>query len=174
MRAMRADGSSRRSFSLDKLNANEALLVYKINGEPLGAKQGYPCTNWVEGVDAQVFSKQINAYTVADDCPPDFGDSKYCAENYDGSPNGWFDENGVIVNRPNATILDVPEGLVIESGQALRLPWLRGRLQRAHFPDGVLLRRRGDVDGLRSGRHRPESRGVVASAWTPPEQGAYR
>ena len=73
-------------FSLDKLNANEALLVYKINGEPLGAKQGYPCTNWVEGVDAQVFSKQINAYTVADDCPPDFGDSKYCAENYDGSP----------------------------------------------------------------------------------------
>ncbi|MFR1167911.1 MAG: molybdopterin-dependent oxidoreductase [Adlercreutzia equolifaciens] len=163
VRAMRADGSSRRSFSLDKLNANEALLVYKINGEPLGAKQGYPCTNWVEGVDAQVFSKQINAYTVADDCPPDFGDSKYCAENYDGSPNGWFDENGVIVNRPNATILDVPEGLVIESGKPFDfhgyVDAYNEHISQMEFSfDG------GDVDGLRSGRHRPESRGVVASA----------
>ena len=57
---------------------------------------------------------------MADDCPPDFGDSKYCAENYDHGPNGWSfpDENGYVnVNRPNATILDVPEGLVIESGK---------------------------------------------------------
>lgn len=174
VRAMRADGSSRRSFSLDKLNANEALLVYKINGEPLGAKQGYPCTNWVEGVDAQVFSKQINAYTVADDCPPDFGDSKYCAENYDGSPNGWFDENGVIVNRPNATILDVPEGLVIESGKPFDfhgyVDAYNEHISQMEFSfDGGETWTAFDLADTDPNR-------VVwwHLQWTPPEQGAYR
>lgn len=174
VRAMRADGSSKRSFSLDKLNANEALLVYKINGEPLGAKQGYPCTNWVEGVDAQVFSKQVNAYNVADDCPPDFSDWKYCAENYDGSPNGWFDENGVIVNRPNATILDVPEGLIIETGKPFDfhgyVDAYNEEISEMEFSfDGGETWKTFEVKGTDPNK-------VVwwNLQWTPPEQGAYR
>lgn len=174
VRVMRADGSSKRSFSLDKLNANEALLVYKINGELLGANQGYPCTNWVEGVDAQVCSKQINAYTVADDCPPDFNDSKYCAETYDGSPNGWFDENGVIVNRPNATILDVPEGLLIETGKPFDfhgyVDAYNEHISLMEFSfDGGKTWTPFELENTDPNR-------VVwwHLQWTPPEQGAYR
>ena len=64
VRVLRADGSSKRAFPKDKLDDNEALLVYKIGGEYLDATRGYPCTNWVEGVDAQINSKQVASYKV--------------------------------------------------------------------------------------------------------------
>lgn len=44
-------GDPERSWSLEHLP--NAYLVYKINGEPLDATHGAPCSNWVEGVDAQ-------------------------------------------------------------------------------------------------------------------------
>ncbi len=65
VKALRADGSSKRAFAKDKLDAGEALLVYKIGGEYLDATRGYPCTNWVEGVDAQINSKHWQIHLVS-------------------------------------------------------------------------------------------------------------
>ncbi len=110
VRALRADGSSKRAFSKEKLDSGEALLVYKIGGEYLDATRGYPCTNWVEGVDAQINSKQIDTYVVTDE-DIDYSDAS------DGSPNGWHNADGVPMNKPNATILGVQDGLIIQNGQ---------------------------------------------------------
>lgn len=110
VRVMRADESSKRAFPTSKLEAGEAFLVYKIGGEYLDASRGYPCTNWVEGVDAQVNSKQVGSYFL-DTEPIDFTDK------WDGNPNAWTDEEGAPMNKPSAAIFDVPEGLIIQNGQ---------------------------------------------------------
>ena len=116
VRVMRADGSSKRAMPLDKVDGGEAFLVYKINGEQLTAANGFPCTNWCEGVDPEVNSKQMNEYKVVTDAP-DFDDHVYEFEHHDGNPNGWIDADGNWTNKPNATVLGVPEGLVIQNGQ---------------------------------------------------------
>ena len=110
VRVLRADGSSKRAFPKDKLDDNEALLVYKIGGEYLDATRGYPCTNWVEGVDAQINSKQVASYKVTNE------DIDY-TDKWAGNPNAWHNENGDAMNKPNATILGVPDGLLIQNGQ---------------------------------------------------------
>ena len=110
VKALRADGSSKRAFPVDKVDSDEALLVYKIGGEYLDATRGYPCTNWVEGVDAQINSKQIDTYHVTDE------DIDY-TDKWAGNPNGWQNEDDVPMNKPNATILGVPDGLLVQNGQ---------------------------------------------------------
>lgn len=109
VKALRADGSSKRAFPKDKVDSNEALLVYKIGGEYLDATRGYPCTNWVEGVDAQINSKQVNTYQVTNE------DIDY-TDKWAGNPNGWCNEDDVPMNNPNATILGVPDGLLVQNG----------------------------------------------------------
>lgn len=110
VRALRADESSKRAFPKNKVDTNEALLVYKIGGEYLDATRGYPCTNWVEGVDAQINSKQIDTYRVTNE------DIDY-TDKWAGNPNGWQNEDNVAMNKPNATILGVPDGLLVQNGQ---------------------------------------------------------
>ena len=95
--------------------ASQGLLLmippmYKIGGEYLDATRGYPCTNWVEGVDAQINSKQIDTYHVTDE------DIDY-TDKWAGNPNGWQNEDDVPMNKPNATILGVPDGLLVQNGQ---------------------------------------------------------
>lgn len=110
VRALRADGSSKRAFPVNKVDSNEALLVYKIGGEYLDATRGYPCTNWVEGVDAQINSKQVGTYRVTNE------DIDY-TDKWAGNPNAWQNEAGDMMNKPNATILGVPDGLLVQNGQ---------------------------------------------------------
>ncbi|MEG0015392.1 MAG: molybdopterin-dependent oxidoreductase [Gordonibacter sp.] len=110
VKALRADGSSKRAFAKNKLDAGEALLVYKIGGEYLDATRGYPCTNWVEGVDAQINSKQVDTYNVTNE------DIDY-TDKWAGTPNGWQNEAKVPMNKPNATIFGVPDGLIVQNGQ---------------------------------------------------------
>ena len=82
-------------------------LVYKMGGEYLDGSQGYPVINWYEAVDAQSNIKQIVGYTVTDE------DIDYASR----IPCGWVNEDGSLLNRPNATILGVPDGLLIETGK---------------------------------------------------------
>lgn len=106
----RGDGTSRRSFTLEKLDGGESFLVYKMDGKFLDSARGYPCTNWVEGVDAEIDTKQPTVYRVLTE-PVDWDD------HFLGNPNGWYDEDGTQKGVPNATILGVPEGLIIQNGQ---------------------------------------------------------
>lgn len=106
----RADGGDpERSWALEHLP--NAYLIYKINGEPLDATHGAPCSNWVEGVDAQSCSMTPDRYVVRSE-----------ADNFDynggaGTPSGWFGEDGEYTNNPNATILNVPEGMIVKTGE---------------------------------------------------------
>lgn len=86
---------------------DEVFLVYKIGGEYLDGGRGYPVMNWYEGVDAQSNVKQIAGYILTD-------------EDYDYEsriPNGWMEEDGSYSNKPNATILKVPEGMIIKADE---------------------------------------------------------
>ena len=106
----RADGGDpERSWSMDYLPY--AYLVYKVNGEPLDATHGAPCSNWVEGADAQSSTMTPDRYVVRKE-----------SENFDygsgaGTPNGWYDVDGSYMNNPNATILNVPDGLIVQTGE---------------------------------------------------------
>ena len=102
IRCIRADGSSKNGVDLDMLD--KEYLVYKMGGEYLDARRGYPCTNWVETLDAQVFSKQCNGYSA---------DAKALKPRVCGQVN----QEGLLVNRPNATICGTPEGLIVETGK---------------------------------------------------------
>ncbi|MBC5583748.1 molybdopterin-dependent oxidoreductase [Eggerthella sp. NSJ-70] len=102
VRAIRADGSSRSGFDLSVLD--KGYLVYKIGGEYLDARHGFPVTHWQETYDAQIFSKQINGYHVTSDVM----DEREC---------GQVNQEGAHVNRPNVTVCGVPEGLIIQNGQ---------------------------------------------------------
>ena len=102
VRVIRADGSSRSGFDVAALD--NGYLVYKIGGEYLDARRGFPVMHWQETYDAQIFSKQISGYNVSSDVM----DERVC---------GQVNQEGAHVNRPNVTICDVPEGLIIENGK---------------------------------------------------------
>ena len=103
IRCVRADGSSKNGVMVSKLP--EEYLVYKMDGQYLDASRGFPCTNWVEGYDAQVFSKQPSGYIVSTD---DMSKGRDC---------GQKNKDGEHINRPNATICGTPEGVIIETGK---------------------------------------------------------
>lgn len=109
----RADGGDPdRSWSLEHLP--EAYLVYEIGGERIDPTHGAPCCNWVEAVDAQSCTKTPDTYVVR---------SEEDAFDYNGgagTPNGWFGEDGEYTNNPNATILGVPEGLIVQTGETFQ------------------------------------------------------
>lgn len=90
-----------------KENFDRVFLVYKMGGEYLDGSQGYPVINWFEAVDAQSYIKQITGYTVTNE------DIDYESR----IPNGWVNEDGSYLNRPNATILNVPDGKIIKTGE---------------------------------------------------------
>lgn len=100
------DEGSLRCVRIDRIDA--VYLVYKIGGEYLDGSRGYPVTNWYEAVDAQSNKKQILGYTVTSDLEWDYYDKRI--------PNGWMNDEGGYDNKPNATILKNPEGLIIETG----------------------------------------------------------
>lgn len=102
---VRVDEGSFRCVRADRID--QVFLVYKIGGEYLDGGRGYPVMNWYEGVDAQSNVKQIVGYRVTSD------DIDYDSR----IPCGWHNEDGSFANKPNATILKTPEGLLIETGK---------------------------------------------------------
>lgn len=82
-------------------------LVYEIGGQPLSVSSGSPCINWVEACDAQSNVKQIVGYTLTDEDKPW---SSWMMNGFNTYGTGPY------MNKPNASILKVPEGLIIETG----------------------------------------------------------
>lgn len=89
-------------------NFDDVFLVYEIGGKRLDPSQGSPCINWVERCDAQSFVKQCMGYILTDE------DKAWD----DWMMNGFNSYGeGPYINKPNATILKVPEGMIIETGK---------------------------------------------------------
>ena len=103
---LRVDEGSFRCVRMDRID--DVYLVYKIGGEYLDGGRGFPVLNWYEAVDAQSNVKQIVGYRVTD-LDWDYYDKRI--------PCGWMNDQGGYDNKPNATILNVPEGLLIETGK---------------------------------------------------------
>lgn len=96
------------SFRCARANRfDDVYLVYKFGGDYLDGSRGYPVTNWFESVDAQSNVKQIAGYIFTED------DIDYESR----TPNGWINEDGSYANKPNATILKVPEGMIVKTGE---------------------------------------------------------
>lgn len=86
----------------------DVYLVYEIGGKPLDPSQGSPCINWVEKCDAQSYVKQCVGYKLTDEEKPW----------EDWMMNGFNSYGeGPYINKPNATVLKVPEGMIIETGK---------------------------------------------------------
>ncbi len=87
---------------------DDVYLVYEIGGKPLDVTSGSPCINWIEGDDAEAFVKQMPGYIFTNEDKP-----------YEKWAHTGFNTYGMgpYINKPNATILKVPEGKIIETGK---------------------------------------------------------
>ncbi len=96
---------SSRGVPEDKFG--DVYLVYEIGGKPIDVSSGSPCINWVEACDAQSNVKQVVGYTLTNE-----------EKNWDGWMMNGFNTygEGPYMNKPNATVLKVPEGKIIETG----------------------------------------------------------
>ena len=107
----RGDDGSFRALPIEKYD--HCYVVYKIGDDYLDGDQGMATLNWFEGNDAQIFIKQIAGFDAIDD---DLDYPSY-------TKNGWFNFNREMVfqdgtyNKPNVTILEVPDGMIIETGK---------------------------------------------------------
>lgn len=110
VKALRADAAPNAPSPWTRSTPTRRCWCTRSAASTSTPTRGYPCTNWVEGVDAQINSKQIDTYHVTDE------DIDY-TDKWAGNPNGWQNEDDVPMNKPNATILGVPDGLLVQNGQ---------------------------------------------------------
>lgn len=102
--AVSPDGNA-NSASLSTFKDHQALLVYKIDGEKLPWRLGYPVQLWVGGAGAPVFVKEVSDLIVNN------GDE--AADDYEG----WAKSSGGFYNKPNVGIFNLDEGQVLSAGQ---------------------------------------------------------
>lgn len=94
--------------TIEHLAANDALLVYEINGERLSIANGYPLWSFVPGMGAPSFVKQLNKLVVADDPVEEL----YLYR-------GWVDENMEYgyMNKPSCAFIGLYDGTVVDAGK---------------------------------------------------------
>lgn len=160
VRVMRADGSSKRAMPLDKVDGGEAFLVYKINGEQLTAANGFPCTNWCEGVDPEVNSKQMNEYKVVTDAPR-LRRSRVRVRASRRQPERLDRRRRELDEQAQRHRAGRARGPRHPERPALHVPRLRGRLRREDRERRVLDGLRQNVDEARPGRHRRQQARLV-------------
>ncbi|MFR1638276.1 MAG: hypothetical protein ACLSVD_03340 [Eggerthellaceae bacterium] len=112
VKALRADGSS-NAPSRGQVDSDEALLVYKIGGEYLGATRGYPCTNWVKAWtrDQLEADRHLPRHRRTSTTPTSGPATRTDGRTRTTFP--WW---------PNATILGVPDGLLVQNSQPTNSP----------------------------------------------------
>lgn len=173
---VRADESSHRAFPLDKLG--DSYLVYKIGGEDLTWSTGFPCMNWTEGVDAQIYSKQINHYEVTAE------DLDYAAN----IPCGWIagatsmsnggDASGAaedvqFTNKPNTALLHLPDGLIVKTGEPYTFEGVSDAYDEAITAIEISLDNGETWVTYDLGQTDPFKWTYWTFTWTPPQEGAY-
>ncbi len=172
VRVMRADGSSKRAMPLDKVDGGEAFLVYKINGEQLTAANGFPCTNWCEGVDPEVNSKQMNEYKVVTDAPR-LRRSRVRVRASRRQPERLDRRRRELDEQAQRHRAGRARGPRHPERPALHVPRLRGHLRREDRERRVLDGLRQNVDEARPGRHRRQQARLVRLHLDASEESAY-
>ena len=111
MSPISTDGYNYAQMSLDWLNDNDAIIVTKMDGQPLPNSQGYPCQIWVYKTSGGNFVKRISNLTFMT-LPEDQLDSQVYV--------GQFTDNrtGIIYSKPNSAVLNYPTGVVLQGDEA--------------------------------------------------------
>ncbi|WP_302963180.1 molybdopterin-dependent oxidoreductase [uncultured Adlercreutzia sp.] len=99
--------------TMESIKDQTAMVVYEINGEPVSWSNGYPCLFMTGGTGAGCFVKELSGIQ--------FCDAQTTAENGLGDRNGWWDQDYVMVNTPNAGIIGLEEGEIVQAGQPLTI-----------------------------------------------------
>lgn len=172
---IRADESSNRAFPLEKLA--ESYLVYKIGGEDLTWSTGFPCTNWTEGVDAQIFSKQINHYQVTD-ADLDYGANIPCGWIVGGTSmshggDASASDDVQFTNKPNTAILHLPDGLIIKTGEAYTFEGVADAYDEAITAIEISLDNGNTWVTYDLGQTDPNKWTYWYFTWTPEVEGSY-
>lgn len=105
------DGYNYAQMSLDWLVENDAIIVTKMDGEPLPNSQGYPCQLWVYKTSGGNFVKRISNLTFMT-LPEDQLNSQLYV--------GEFTDNrtGIAYSKPNSAVLNYPTGVVLQGDEA--------------------------------------------------------
>ncbi|MBS5479189.1 MAG: molybdopterin-dependent oxidoreductase [Coriobacteriia bacterium] len=106
------DGYNLVSPAFDLVNVEDCLLVTEINGEPLPVTQGYPLTLIVPRGSAATYMKAIQTI--------DFITKENFVLNSESSPiiDPW---TGTYDGKPNAGVLNYPDGKVFQNGEPVHL-----------------------------------------------------
>lgn len=147
-------------FAVSK--ADNAFLVYQIDGAMLSWAHGYPVQLWVGDSAAPAFVKELSSITVSTDPAENF---------YEWV--GWQNRTGGYVNKPNVGIFQTQEGQIINVGEAYTFEGY------AHAFDEAVTAIEFSMDGGTTWTS-CKTDGAIASKWvawkfafTPDAAGAY-
>lgn len=108
------DGYNMVSPAFSNVNVEDCLLVTEINGEPLPAHQGWPLTLAVPRNSAASYIKAIQTI----DFVTREGGSHDSAEPVSTPVDP---HTGVMQGKPNAAVLNYPDGVVLPAGETVHL-----------------------------------------------------
>ena len=105
------DGYNYAQMSLDWLIENDAIIVTKMDGEPLPNSQGYPCQLWVNKTSGGNFVKRLSNLTFMTVPEDQLNSQLYLGEFTDN-------RTGIAYSKPNAGVLNYPSGVVLSGDEA--------------------------------------------------------
>ena len=105
------DGYNYAQMSLDWVTENDALIVTKMDGEPLPNSQGYPCALWVYRTSGGNFTKRIGNLTFMTVPDDQINSQLYLGDFVDG-------RTGEMFCKPNSGVLNYPTGVVLQGDEA--------------------------------------------------------
>lgn len=106
-----SDGYDYAQMGIDWLIDNDALIVTRMNGEPLANSQGYPCMIWVYKTSGGNFVKRISNLTFMTVPEDEVNSQLYVGQFLD-------DTTGIVYSKPNSAVLNYPTGVVLSGDEA--------------------------------------------------------
>jgi len=106
-----SDGYDYAQMGIDWLIDNDAIIVTKMDGEPLPNTQGYPCMIWVYKTSGGNFTKRISNLTFMTVPDDEINSQLYVGQFTD-------DKTGEIYSKPNSGVLNYPTGVVLSGNEA--------------------------------------------------------
>lgn len=105
------DGYNYAQMPIDWMIDNDAIIVTKMDGEPLPPSQGYPCMLWLYNTSGGNFVKRIGNLTFMTLPEEELNNQLYLGEFAD-------DATGEVYSKPNSGVLNYPTGVVLTGSEA--------------------------------------------------------